>query len=61
MKSPIKIIGSVAAVLIVVVIAIPFLMDVNAFRPRIEAELSTALGRAVTRRSARTRSFAPNR
>jgi AsmA protein len=48
MKSPIKIIGAVAVVLIVAVIAIPFVLDVNAFRPRIEAELSTALGRAVT-------------
>ena len=48
MKSPLKIIGIIAAVLIVAVIAIPFLIDVNTFRPRIEAELSTALGRPVT-------------
>jgi AsmA protein len=48
MKSPIKIIGIVVAVLLVVVIAIPFLIDVNAFRPRIETEISAALGRPVT-------------
>jgi AsmA protein len=48
MKKPIKIIGIVVVALVVVVIAVPFLIDVNTFRPRIESELSTALGRAVT-------------
>ena len=48
MKSPLKIVGIIVAVLIAAVIAIPFLIDVNTFRPRIEAELSTALGRPVT-------------
>lgn len=48
MKSPWKIIGIVVIVLIVIVIALPFLIDVNTFRPRIEAELSTTLGRQVT-------------
>ncbi len=48
MKSPLKIIGIIVVVLIVVVIAIPFFVDVNAFRPKIESELSTALGRQVS-------------
>jgi AsmA protein len=48
MKKPIKIVGIVVAVLIVIVIAIPFLIDVNTFRPRIESELSMSLGRALT-------------
>jgi AsmA protein len=47
-KSPIvKIVGVVAAVLIVIIIAIPFLINVNNFRPQIESKLSTALGRPV--------------
>jgi AsmA protein len=42
-----KIVAIIVAVLIVVVIALPFVIDVNAFRPRIESELTTALGRQV--------------
>ncbi len=42
-----KIIGIVVAALIVVVIALPFLVNVNSFRPEIESNLSTALGRSV--------------
>ena len=47
MKRPVKIIGIIVAVLLVVVVALPFILDVNTFRPRIEAELSSALGREV--------------
>jgi AsmA protein len=47
MKNVLKIVGVVIVVLIVVLIALPFLIDVNTFRPRIEAELSSALGRQV--------------
>jgi AsmA protein len=43
-----KIIGIVIAVLIVIIIAIPFFIDVNTFRPQIQSQLSTALGRQVT-------------
>ncbi|MEQ1354575.1 MAG: AsmA family protein [Candidatus Acidiferrum sp.] len=43
-----KIIAIVIAVLIVVVIALPFVIPVNSFRPQIESELTTALGRKVT-------------
>lgn len=42
-----KILGVVIVVLILVVLALPFIINVNAFRPTIEAELSNALGRQV--------------
>ena len=48
MKKALKWIGIVVAILIVITIALPFLINVNAFRPRIESELTTALGRTVT-------------
>ena len=48
MKRALKVIGIIIAVLIVVVLVAPFLIDVNAFRPRIESELTNALGRKVT-------------
>ena len=47
MKRGIRIAAIVVAVLIVIAVALPFLVDVNSFRPRIEAELSSALGRQV--------------
>ncbi len=47
MKNVLKIAGVVIVVLIVVLIALPFIIDVNTFRPRIEADLSSALGRQV--------------
>jgi AsmA protein len=43
-----KIVGIVVAILLVILIALPFLINVNSFRPKIESELSTALGRPVT-------------
>lgn len=48
MKRAIKIIAIVVVVLIVVIVALPFVINVNSFRPRIETELTTALGRKVT-------------
>ena len=36
------------AVFVLILIALPFLINVNAFRPKIESEASTALGRQVT-------------
>ena len=47
MKRILKIVAIVVGVLIVIVIALPFLIDVNTFRPKIESELTDALGRQV--------------
>jgi len=48
MKRVLKIVGIVLAVLIVAVLVLPFVVNVNTFRPRIESELTNALGRKVT-------------
>ena len=47
MKSALKIVGIVVAVILLAVIALPFLINVNSFRPKLESELPTALGREV--------------
>jgi AsmA protein len=47
MKPAVKIAGIVVAVLIVIAIALPLLINVNSFRPQIESTVSTALGRPV--------------
>ncbi len=47
MKRFLKIIAIVIAVLVVIAIAIPFFIDANTFRPKLEAELTDALGREV--------------
>jgi AsmA protein len=47
MKSALKIVAIVVIVLLVVAIALPFIIDVNVFRPTIESDLSAALGRQV--------------
>lgn len=47
MKRILKILGIVIAILIVVVIAIPFFINANTFRPTLESELTEALGRQV--------------
>ncbi|MGA8153249.1 MAG: AsmA family protein [Terriglobales bacterium] len=47
MKRVLTIVGVVILVLVVVLIALPFIVDVNMFRPQIESELTTAMGRAV--------------
>jgi AsmA protein len=47
MKRILKIAGIAIAILLVILIAIPFLINVNSFRPRIEAAASQALGRQV--------------
>jgi len=47
MKRLLKIVAIVVAVLIVILIAIPFFIDANTFRPKLESELTDALGRQV--------------
>jgi AsmA protein len=47
MKTTLKITGIIIAVLIVIVVAIPFFISVNSFRPEIESRLGSALGRSV--------------
>src|SRR5579864_9135201 len=47
MKRFLKIVAIVIAVLVVIAIAIPFFIDANTFRPKLEAELTDALGRQV--------------
>jgi AsmA protein len=47
MNRKLKIIGIVVAIIIVIVIALPLLVNVNTFRPRLESELTSALGRQV--------------
>ena len=42
-----KIVGIIVAVLIVLVIALPFFVNVNNYRPEIESSLGSALGRPV--------------
>jgi AsmA protein len=47
MKRFLKIVAIIIAVLVVIAIAIPFFIDANTFRPKLEAELTDALGREV--------------
>jgi AsmA protein len=47
MKKVLVIAGVVILLLVVVALALPFLIDVNRFKPALETDLSTALGRKV--------------
>jgi AsmA protein len=47
MKTALKVIGVVVVLLILAVIALPFIINVNTFRPQIEAGLTSAMGRQV--------------
>lgn len=47
-KHWLKIAAIVVALLVVILIAVPFMIDVDSFRPRIQKEASAALGRQVT-------------
>ncbi len=48
MKRKIRVIAIVAALVLVAILCLPFLVDANQFRPRLESELTKALGREVT-------------
>ena len=48
MKRAIKIIGIIVAVLLIVIIAIPFFLNADQFRPLLQTKLTAALGREVT-------------
>jgi AsmA protein len=48
MKRVLKWIAIIIALLIILVLVLPFVINVNDFRPRIESELTNALGRKVT-------------
>lgn len=45
MSRPLKIVAIVVGVLVVIVLVIPFFIDANAFRPKLESELTGTLGR----------------
>jgi AsmA protein len=47
MKRIMKIVAIVLGILIVIAIALPFLIDANTFRPKLESELTDALARQV--------------
>src|SRR5947209_1336779 len=47
MKRVIRLVGVLAVLLLLIAAALPFLMDANQFRPRLESELTKALGREV--------------
>lgn len=47
MKRILKIVGIALAVLVVILIALPFLINVNSFRPKLEATATEAVGRQV--------------
>jgi AsmA protein len=47
MKSVVKIVAIIVAVLVVIAVALPFVIDVNRFKPEIEQQLTATLGRQV--------------
>lgn len=47
MKRILKVLAIIVGVLIVIAIAVPFFVDANTFRPKLESELTEALGRRV--------------
>src|SRR4051812_9982647 len=48
MKRVVRFIGIIVVLLILIAAALPFLVNANAFRPRLEAALTDSLGRRVT-------------
>lgn len=56
-KHWLRIVATVVAVLVVIIVALPFLINVNSFRPKIESGASDALRRQVTIGNLRLRLF----
>jgi AsmA protein len=48
MKKVLIVVGAVILLLLLVIIAVPFFIDANQFKPTIETDLATALGRQVS-------------
>jgi AsmA protein len=48
MKRVLQVVAIIIGVLLIIVIALPFLIDANTFKPKLESELTGALGRKVT-------------
>ena len=46
-KRWLRVLGIAVAVVVLILIALPFLINVNSFRPKIESEATNALGRSV--------------
>ena len=46
-KKPLKIIGGIVVVLFLIILALPLFINANQFKPTLETQLSTALGRPV--------------
>jgi AsmA protein len=47
MKRILKVLAIVVAILVVILVALPFIINVNSFRPKLEATATEALGRPV--------------
>lgn len=46
-KKPLIIVGAIVLVLLILIVALPFLVDVNQFKPKLQAGIGDALGRKV--------------
>lgn len=44
----VRIVGVLVAIIVIVIIAVPFFVNADTFRPKVQTELSSALGRQVT-------------
>src|SRR5215467_1074986 len=48
MKRALKIVAVIVAILVVIALILPFVINANSFRPQIESQLTSALGRKVS-------------
>ena len=48
MKKALIVVGAVVALLLIVIVALPFFIDANQFKPTLETDLAAALGRKVS-------------